>query len=30
MKNLFSKVKFSNNFEGARDKLIIEIFIQLE
>lgn len=28
MNDLFSKVKFSNDFEGARDKLIIELFYQ--
>lgn len=26
MKNLFSEVKFPNNFTGARDRLILEIF----
>ena len=28
MNDLFSKVKFSNDFEGTRDKLIIELFYQ--
>ena len=28
MNELFSKVKFSNDFEGTRDKLIIELFYQ--
>ena len=28
MNDLFSKVKFSNNFEGTRDKLILELFYQ--
>ena len=28
MNDLFSKVKFSNDFEGTRDKLILELFYQ--
>ena len=27
MKNLFPEVKFPNNFTGARDRLILEIFL---